>query len=149
MALVASLSACGGDSGADAGSIATYDLAVQEVIASMTADTFAAVPAGSTPGREAISTVVEARRRAAEALEALSPPAEMEPEHLVLVEALRRLVSGGEAFLADTESLDPEAFVAALETSTEVDALARAVAAACSAWEDRSENLGIAVELAC
>lgn len=146
---MASLSACGGDSGADAGSIATYGLAVQEVIASMTADTFAAVPAGSTPDREAIVAVVAARREALESLEDLTPPAEMEPEHLVLVEALRRLVSGGEEFLGDTETLDAAAFAGALEASTEVDALARAVTAACSAWEDRSENLGILVELAC
>ena len=139
------LAACGG--GSDP--IADYISSTAAITEQMTRDAFNALPPGAAPTREQVTAVVAVRRSALTAISALEAPGEMAPEHQALTSAMGRFVSAGEDFLADTATLDPEGFLAALEASTHIDAIANDVGVACTAWEQRAADLGSAVELGC
>ncbi|MEX0826952.1 MAG: hypothetical protein WD184_09420 [Acidimicrobiia bacterium] len=115
----------------------------------MTRASFEALPPGAAPTHEQVVEVVDARRTALAAIAALAPPDELEPEHLVLIAALKELVAAGEAFLAETAGLTPESFSEALLASNGIDALAERVTSACDAVRRQAEGLGYIVSLAC
>jgi hypothetical protein len=115
----------------------------------MTEDAFGALPPGAAPTHEQVAEVVEARRTALAAIEALAPPDELEPEHRVLVLAFASFVDAGAAFLEDTAGLDPQSFTERLEASIEIDALADRVSDACDAMRRRAQELEHPVSLAC
>lgn len=143
VALALTVSACGNDA------VGGYIEAVAATTEQMTRDAFAALPPGAAPTRSQIELVVAARRTALDAISALDPPDEMRPEHLALTAAMDGFVAAGEGFLVETADLDPDAFLTALEASTDIDALADTVSVACTAWERRAADLGHAVELGC
>lgn len=139
------LAACGGGSDPIADYIASTALITEQ----MTRDAFAALPPGAAPTRQQVTDVVEVRRTALAAISALQAPTEMTPEHQALTLAMGRFVEAGEEFLAETATLDPPGFLAALEASTDIDAIADEVGVACAAWERRAADLGTPVELGC
>jgi hypothetical protein len=139
------LAGCGG--GDDP--VADYVAATAAITEQMTRDAFAALPPGAAPTRDQVSMVVTVRRNALDAIAALTPPAEMAPEHLALVTAMQGFVTATETFMAGVAGLDADGFLAALESSTDLDALADQVSSACTAWEGRAADLGEAVELGC
>ena len=96
-----------------------------------------------------MSAVVDARRRAVDSLEALDPPVELEPEHLVLLSVMTDFVAAAAAFLDDTAALPQDEFFEALSASTHIDALAGRVAEACDAMRGRARTLGHTVALEC
>ena len=142
--LAATLAACSGDD-----AVGGYVTDVAAATTQMTRDSFAALPPGAAPTREQIAGVVAARRTALDAISRLSPPDEMQPEHLALTTAMGGFVTAGEGFLVETAGLDPAAFLSALEASTDLDSLAATVSAACTAWERRAGELGHPIELGC
>ena len=139
------LAACGG--GSDP--IAEYISSTAAITEQMTRDAFDALPPGAAPTREQVTEVVAVRRAALVAISELEAPGEMAPEHQALTLAMGRFVQAGEEFLAEAATLDPEGFLAALEASTHIDAIANEVGVACAAWEQRAADLGSAVELGC
>ncbi len=141
--------AFGAGCGDAAGSVAGYVADTAAITEQMTRDAFAALPPGAAPTRDQVESVVAVRRSALEAIAELNPPGEMAPEHQALVTALERFVTAAEAFLDDTTGLDAAGFLAALEASTQIDAIADDVSAACTAWETRAGDLGSPVELGC
>lgn len=143
------LAACGGDATAEAGEVAGYVDTVAATTEEMTRAAFAALPPGAAPTHPQVAEVVAARRTALDAIAALTPPAEMLPEHQALVSAMESFVIAGESFIDSSAALDPDAFRVALEASTDIDALARVVSRSCSTWETRAADLGHAAELGC
>ncbi|HLE39814.1 MAG TPA: hypothetical protein VJA44_09230 [Acidimicrobiia bacterium] len=142
--LAVTLAACSGDD-----AVGRYVTEIAAATAQMTRDSFAALPPGAAPTREQIEGVVAARQTALDAIARLSAPDEMRPEHLALTTTMAGFVAATEGFLAETAGLDPGEFLAALEASSELDALADTVSAACTAWERRAGELGHATELGC
>ncbi len=142
---MALLAACGG--GGDP--VAEYVAATAAITEQMTRDSFAALPPGAAATREQITTVVAIRRQALQAITELQPPPEMVPEHLALTTALSDFVTAAEEFVVSVAGLNAEEFLAALEASTDIDALADTVSAACTAWEVRAADLDQPVELRC
>jgi hypothetical protein len=140
------LAACGGT---DTAGVGGYVDTVATTTEQMTRAAFDALPPGAAPTRSQIAEVVAARRTALDTISVLTPPAEMRPEHQSLVRALRSLVIASEDFIEANAALDPDAFLEALEASTNIDALADTVSLACAAWEIRAADLGHAVELGC
>jgi hypothetical protein len=138
------VSACGSP-----GSVEDYLNDLSGITVQMTSDSFEALPPGAAPTHEQVAEVVDARRAALAAIEALAPPDELEPEHLVLIAAFEELVTAGDAFLAETAGLAPESFGEALLASSEIDALAERVTNACDAVRRQAEGLGYIVSLAC
>lgn len=136
--------ACAGDD-----TLGGYVSDVAAVTEQMTRDSFAALPPGAAPTREQIAGVVLARRTALDAISELTPPDEIELEHLALTTAMRGFVTAGEGFVADTAGLDAAAFRTVLEASIAIDVLADTVSAACTAWERRAGGLGHPIELGC
>jgi hypothetical protein len=120
-----------------------------EVTEQMTNDTFTALPPGAAPTHEQVAEVVDARRRALNAIERLEPPGVLKPEHQVLLLALAGLVDAGTAFLEETAALEPQTFLERLNASIEIDALADRVARACDAMRLRAQDLQYPVGLAC
>lgn len=146
------LGACGGSAGADGAveeSVRDYIDTVAATTEQMTRDAFAALPPGAAPTHVQIAEVVAARRTALDTIAALTPPLAMRPEHQSLVNAMESFVLAGEAFIATSAALDADAFLEALEASTDIDALADVVSLSCSAWEARAADLGHPVELGC
>ncbi len=135
--------------GCGSSAVGDYVDAVAATTEQMTRDAFAALPPGAAPTRSQIEVVVGVRRTALDAISDLTPPAAMEPEHLALTIAMNSFVVASEGFVATSAGLDPDAFLAALEASTDIDALADAVSVACTAWERRAADLDHAVELGC
>jgi len=140
------LAACGGN---DAVGVGGYVDTVATTTEQMTRAAFDALPPGAAPTHSQIAEVVATRRIALDTISALTPPPEMRPEHQSLVGAMQSFVVAGEAFIEANASLDPDAFLEALEASTDLDALADVVSLACTAWETRATDLGHAVELGC
>lgn len=138
------LSACGSPA-----SVEDYLNDLSAITVQMTQDSFEALPPGAAPTHEQVVEVIDARRTALAAIEALSPPDELEPEHLALSAAFEDLVTAGDAFLAETAGLDPESFGEALLASSDIDALAQRVTSACDAVRRQAEGLGYVVSLAC
>lgn len=122
---------------------------VARITVQMTDEAFAALPPGAAPTHQQVAEIVEARRTALVAIERLEPPDELEPEHRVLIAALRAFVDAGTSFVEETAALDSDAFLDALEASTEIDLLADRVSASCDAIRLRAEDLGHPVGLAC
>ncbi len=145
IAVLVTATACGDDSTGVSG----YVAATAAITEQMTRDAFANLPPGAAPTRDQVAAVVAVRRTAFEAVGALDPPAEMAPEHQALLVALGRFVTAGEEFLADSAGLDAPEFLAALEATTHIDAIADDVSVACTAWETRAADLGTPVELGC
>ncbi len=135
--------------GDDADGVARYVAATAAITEQMTRDVFATLPPGAAPTRDQVAAVVAVRRAAFESVGALDPPEEMAPEHQALLTAMGRFVTAGEEFLAGSAGLDAAGFLAALEATTHIDAIADDVSAACTAWETRAANLGNPVELGC
>ena len=122
---------------------------VGEITATMRRDSIVALPDPSQPTPESVSGVIEARRSATNALEAMTPPIEMRPEHAALVLALSDLTDAGDRVLSETTQLDSSAFTAAVESATALDETARRVTIACDALEARAEQLGYDFDLRC
>jgi hypothetical protein len=122
---------------------------VARITEQMTNDSFAALPPGAAPTHQQVAEIVEARRAALVAIEGLEPPEELEPEHRVLIAALRAFVDAGTSFVEETAALGPDAFLDALEASTQIDRLADRVSASCDAIRLRAADLGHPVGLAC
>jgi len=122
---------------------------VAGITAALTRNSVAALPQGATPTRLQVDTIQGLRGAALADISALVPTDEIRPEHLALIGALEDLVMAGRAFLDGTAGLDQTEFVTALDVSTEIDALAADVHAACFALEKRSIELGHPVDLAC
>lgn len=133
------------------GSAATADYvdAVAATTEQMTRDTFAALPPGAAPTRDAVTGVVAARRTALTVITALEPPDDITPEHLALVTTFAAFVERSEAFLAATADLDATAFDTAVRSAGTLDDLAAAMGAACTAWERRAAEVAHPVELGC
>ncbi|MEX1207915.1 MAG: hypothetical protein WEE36_04800 [Acidimicrobiia bacterium] len=138
------LSACGSPP-----SVEGYLNDLSGITVQMTRDSFEALPPGAAPTHEQVAEVVDARRTALAAIEALAPPDQLEPEHLVLIAAFEDLIAAGQSFLADTAGLGSESFGEALLASSEIDALANRVTSACDAVRRQAEGLGYVVSLAC
>lgn len=138
------LSACGSPA-----SVEDYLNDLSAITVQMTRDSFEALPPGAAPTHEQVAEVVDARRTALAAIEALAPPDELEPEHLVLIVAFEELVAAGDAFLADTAGLAPVSFGEALLASNDIDTLAERVTSACDAVRRQAAGLGYVVSLAC
>lgn len=147
-ALAVLLAACGGSGAGDDG-VAGYIDTVAATTEHMTRAAFAALPPGAAPTQSQVAAVMTARRTALDTISALTPPSEMRPEHQALVGAMESFVVAGEAFIEANGSLDPDAFLEALEASTDIDALADVVSLSCTAWETRAADLGHTVELGC
>ncbi len=122
---------------------------VDEITATMRRDSIVALPDPSRPTPENVAGVIEARRSATKALEAMAPPAETRPEHAALVLALSNMTDAGDKILADTSQLDSSAFTAAIESATALDETARRVTTACIALDARAEQLGYELDLRC
>jgi len=122
---------------------------VGEITATMRRDSIVALPDPSRPAPENVSGVIEARRTATDALEAMAPPTAVRPEHAALLLALSDLTDAGDRILAETSQLDSSAFAAAIESATALDEMARRVTIACSALETRAQQLGYGLDLRC
>lgn len=142
--IMVSLAAC-----SSSDPLGAYTSDVAEITEQMLRDTFGSLPPGAAPTYEQIVGVVAARRTAFDAISALTPPEEMAPEHLALTTAMEGFVTASEAFVGETANLNAVEFDAVLEASTDIDALADVVGAACTAWERRAGELEHAVELGC
>jgi hypothetical protein len=112
-----------------------YLEAVADTNERMESQTFAALPRGAEPTREAITAVVGLREAAVAELRALDPPESLEIEHEAYTTSLRVLVEESRRFLDTTADLDDAAFLAALGESADLEILAGAVARACSALQ--------------
>jgi hypothetical protein len=122
---------------------------IGEITATMRRDSIVALPDPSRPTPENVSGVIEARRTATDALEAMAPPTEVRPEHAALVLALSDLTNAGDRILAKTSQLESSAFTAAMESATGLDETARRVTIACIALDARAEQLGYDLDLRC
>lgn len=135
--------------GCSADPIEAYFGEVSTITASMRSEGVAATPRGNAITVDGVIGVNEARRTALEALESISPPSEVRPEHLAVVTALRDMVTGVDDFLADADTSDPAAFESAVVNAPGLPALAQRVALACGALADRSAALGTPVDIRC
>ncbi len=115
----------------------------------MTSDSVATVHSDVRPTRLQVTAIVGLRADALAGLQALEPTDDVRPEHLALVQALSRLVDAGRSFLAGTEGLSAEAFSAALDASSDIDAQAAEVHTACVVMEQRATALGHPVSMGC
>lgn len=122
---------------------------VGEITATMRRDSIVALPDPSQPTPERVAGVIEARRSATNALEVMTPPAEIRPEHGALVLALSDMTDAGDRILAETSQLDSSAFIAAIESAIALDETARRVTIACGALETRAHQFGYDFDLRC
>jgi len=122
---------------------------VGEITTTMRRESIVALPDPSRPTAENVTGVIEARRSATNALEAMTPPIELRPEHSALVLALSDLTDAGDGLLAEASQLDTSAFTAVIESATALDEMALRVTAACIALETRAEQLRYDLDLRC
>jgi hypothetical protein len=115
----------------------------------MESQTFAALPRGAEPTREAITAVVGVREAAVAELRALDPPESLEIEHEAYTTSLQVLVEESGRFLDTTADLDDAAFLAALGESVDLEVLAGAVARACSALQSAATAAGHDTDVGC
>lgn len=138
------IGSCGGEV-----SVEDYLEDLSAITVEMTRDAFEALPPGAAPTHEQVTEVIAARSNALDEIKSLAPPSDLEAEHLVLVAVFEDFVAAGESFLDETSALPPDAFRAALDSSSEIDVLADRVTSACDAMRLRAEVLGLIVSLAC
>jgi len=122
---------------------------VAAITVKMTNDSVATLPQGKAPTHLLVAAIIGLRSTALDEIENLEPTDETRPEHTALVTTLGSLVDAGNAFLDQTAALDQAAFVEALTTSTDIDALADDVHAACVAMERLATALGHPVTMGC
>jgi hypothetical protein len=138
------LASCGGSD-----PVKGYVDDVTSVMQEMTRRSIEELPPGTEPTRSQVTSIVEFRRSAVNELKEISPPDEFAVEHPALIAALDNLTTRSESFLEQTDGLDPDQFLAALELSTDIDDLAATVATVCRVWESRSAELGLGRDLGC
>lgn len=126
-----------------------YFSEVDAIVTSMRSESIAATPRGRAVTPAGVGGVNEARRAAADRLDAMDPPPEVAPEHLALVAALTDLVGAVDVFLGEQAGADPEAFEAAVDGAVSIAGLAERVATACSTIDRRAAELGIDADIRC
>ena len=115
----------------------------------MREDSIAVTPRAGAVVRDGVVAVNEARRSAAEALDELSPPDEVAPEHRALEGALAELVTATDLLLAETEGLDAEAFEEHVRGAQHLQSIAERVGLACNNLEARLADLGVEAAIRC